>query len=349
MSERLSRALLILVASRIAIWAQQKGQYLPGSNGLNAGIQPAPGFSYANEATVYWATSAKGPNGQSIPSTGSYDLDVDQNIFMYTSPFKLFGGTYGAVLDVVVATASITAPQTGVSAGGAGLSDTYVQPFTLGYQFPRIDFSLACGFAAPTGRYHTGADASNNIGSGYWGNDISAGATVYLTKNHKTSLSAFSLYEFHTRKHGSDIAPGQDDAVEWGLGQLIPAGKNFLQVGAVGYGQWQTTASSGSVVNVIKNSRYSVLAIGLQVSFVVPKWNFSLFFRYDREFDSYSPRRGNDTDVLSIHQLPGYQMMLAVPRRRPTTVPNCDGAGGGSSSGLAQCLAASGGEPYRGN
>src|SRR5437879_5061523 len=30
---------------------QQKGQYVLGTNGLNAGIMPPPGFTYANQST----------------------------------------------------------------------------------------------------------------------------------------------------------------------------------------------------------------------------------------------------------------------------------------------------------
>jgi hypothetical protein len=205
-------------------------------------------------------------------------------MFFYTTRFKLFGGTFGALFDLPIATASLTAPQIGVKGGGAGLSDLYIQPFTLGYHFSRIDFTVAYGFIAPTGRYSPLPNSSDNIGSGYWGNDISAAGTLYLTKDKGTTLSVFSMYEFHGKKRYTNVTPGQDLNFEWGVGQMIPMGHNYFQVGAVGYGQWQTTATNGSVPAVVRNSRYGVASVGPQATYIVPKWNFNAFFRYEPEF-----------------------------------------------------------------
>jgi hypothetical protein len=284
--------LMIFLAGLGTAPAQQKGQYILGTNGLNAGIQPSPGFAYGNQGTVFRAHRAKGPDGQPIPSSGSFDLDIDQNFFIYTSKFKFLGGTFGGMFDLVIADASETAPQIGVHGGGAGVSDIYVQPFTLGYHFPRIDFSVAYGFVAPTGRYIPIPNSKDTIGSGYWGNDISAGSTIYLTKNRGTTLSTYGLYEFHGKKRYTNITPGQTFNFEWGLGQLVPAGKNFLQIGAVGYGQWQTTASGGSVPAEVKKARYAVAAIGPQATFIVPKWNLNMFFRYEPEFGASASVEG---------------------------------------------------------
>ena len=41
--------------------AQQKGQYVLGTNGLNAGIVPPPGFGYGNQLTIYGASRLRGP------------------------------------------------------------------------------------------------------------------------------------------------------------------------------------------------------------------------------------------------------------------------------------------------
>lgn len=43
--------LFLVTASTLQ--AQQKGQYVPGQFGLNAGVIPAPGFTYANLAINY--------------------------------------------------------------------------------------------------------------------------------------------------------------------------------------------------------------------------------------------------------------------------------------------------------
>ena len=36
-------------------WSQQKGQWVPGQYGLNAGVVPDPGFTYMNLAANYSA------------------------------------------------------------------------------------------------------------------------------------------------------------------------------------------------------------------------------------------------------------------------------------------------------
>jgi hypothetical protein len=275
--------LMLVAAIPATTVAQQKGQYILGTYGLNAGIQPAPGFSYGNQATFFWAGRLKGGNGQPIPVNGSYDLDLDQNMFIYTSTLKILGGTYGAVFDLVTANASVTAPQIGLATGGEGVSDTYIQPLTLGYHYPRVDFSVNFGLIAPTGRYSPNPNSDTN-GSGYWGYMPSVGSTIYLTRNKGTSLSVFSLYEFHGKKRYSNITPGQTFNLEWGLGQMLPVKSNLLQFGVVGYGQWQTSDDGGRQSQAVANSRYAVAAIGPQATYIVPKWNLSFFFRYEPEF-----------------------------------------------------------------
>ncbi|MGC1999731.1 MAG: hypothetical protein WA658_07735, partial [Candidatus Acidiferrales bacterium] len=46
--------------------AQQKGQYIPGQQGLNAGVLPDPGFTYANLTINYSADTLKNANGNSV-------------------------------------------------------------------------------------------------------------------------------------------------------------------------------------------------------------------------------------------------------------------------------------------
>jgi hypothetical protein len=66
---------------------QQKGQYLPGQQGLNAGVLPDPGFTYANLTVNYSADTLKNANGNSVPLTGSYDIWAIENIFFYVPKF----------------------------------------------------------------------------------------------------------------------------------------------------------------------------------------------------------------------------------------------------------------------
>jgi Putative MetA-pathway of phenol degradation len=73
----------------------------------------------------------------------------------------------------------------------------------MGWHFSRADFNAGYAFVAPTGRYTAGA--SNNVGSGYWGNNITSGTTFYITKNKGTSANLFTDWEIHGSKKVASI------------------------------------------------------------------------------------------------------------------------------------------------
>lgn len=103
----------------------------------------------------------------------------------------------------------------------------------------------------PTGGYSPGA--TNNVGTGYFGNHLQTGTTFYLTKNKGTSANLFTDLEVHGSRQGTNNTnktPGQAVTAEWGIGQILPLKKNFsqlLQVGVIGYDQWQVTDNGGTV------------------------------------------------------------------------------------------------------
>ena len=72
---------LLLIGST-QLHAQQKGQWVPGQFGLNAGVIPDPGFTYQNLALNYSANALNDANGNRLPGiTGTYQFWVDENIF----------------------------------------------------------------------------------------------------------------------------------------------------------------------------------------------------------------------------------------------------------------------------
>jgi hypothetical protein len=165
-----------------------------------------------------------------------------------------------------------------------------------------VDFNVGYSFVAPTGRYTPGA--SDNVGSGYWGNDITSGTTLYITKNHATTANLTTDWEIHGQKtvasrpggQFSKITPGQAFTDEWGIGQVLPLKKNLsqlAQLGLVGYDQWQVSNDGGNfLVGGIPVSAsgvpyYSVHGIGVQANYILPAKNLLLFFKY---YDEYSAK-----------------------------------------------------------
>ena len=308
------RFLTVFVALHLCTsisFAQQKPQWAGGQEGLNAGILPSPGFTYANLTFNYNADTFNDRNGKSVPVTGTYDIWAVENIFYFVPETKFLGGNLGfMVMFPTPATGSLVAdiniqgvPNLSVAAGGSGLADLWLQPFTLGWHLKRADIQVADAFMVPTGRYSPGA--SNNVGTGYFGNHLQTGTTFYITKNKGTSANVFTDWEVHGNRQGVNNtvkSPGQAFTDEWGVGQILPLKKNLsqlLQVGAVGYDQWQVTDNGGtvSVGPIIAPAKflpyYSYHAVGGQLNYILPARNFSLFFKYYHEYKSYSATLGN--------------------------------------------------------
>lgn len=303
MSFRIKAGILILACTILggssSLMAQQKGQWVPGQFGLNAGVVPDPGFTYENLALNYSASQLNNSNGNAITGlTGTYSFWVDENILMYVPKYKFLGGYFAPYISLNFANGSLVADivgtNLGANGGGAGFADTYVEPLNLGWHLKRADVNVGYGFFAPTGRYTAGA--SNNVGSGYWGNDITTGTTVYLTKNKGTSANLYTDWEIHGKKQvvtGGSITPGQTFTMEWGIGQALPLKKDFsrlLQIGLVGYDQWQVSGNTGTIASQLPY--YSAHAIGFQTNFIAPTKGLNLFFKYYGEFSAKAHPQG---------------------------------------------------------
>jgi hypothetical protein len=286
---------------------QQKGQYEPGQYGLNAGVFPASGITYANLTINYSANSLRNSSGNAVPLTGSYDIWATENIFYYVPKSKVLGGklalmaAFPTLADGALTLGSLNFPNFALSGGGFGLADTWLQPATIGWSLKRFDTSIGYAFMAPTGRYSPGA--SDNIGSGYWGNNFLTGTTAYLTKNKATSANLSTNWEFHGSKdtgNGTQITPGEAFTIEWGVGQILPLKKNMsqlLQAGVIGYDQWQVTENDGLLRPAIPANIlpfYSVHAVGFQVNYIAPLKSLNLFFKYENEYRALARPLGRE-------------------------------------------------------
>jgi hypothetical protein len=300
---------LLILNWALPLPGQQKPQWMPGQMGLNAGIMPSPGFSYVNITVNYFSNAFNGPNGSAIPVTGNYNVWAVENAFYYVPDLKVLHGNIGMNLLLTPATGSLDAdvpiqnpgiPNLSAAAGGGGLADLWIQPIGLGWHLKRADLQVSEGLMLPTGRYTPGA--SDNVGTGYFGNHLMTGTTVYITKNKSTSANLFTDWEVHGARAGTgstNKTPGQAFTMEWGLGQVLPLKKNFsqlLQVGLIGYDQWQVTANGGTVpigstsltIPASVLPYYSVHAIGGQGTYILPMKNLSFYVKGEHEYTAYS-------------------------------------------------------------
>jgi hypothetical protein len=262
-----------------------RGVYTPGFNATNSGVMPEPGLTYANTFMDYSFNEARCTVcGELTPDVA---VLVDVNVFMWVSKKKILGGNYALVAGLPFTNSSLSLAGLSPIGGGGGFADSFYQPATLGWHLKRADIMVAYAFFAPTGRFTPGA--SNNTGSGHWTNAPTAGETFYLTKNKGTAFSAYQMYEFHTTQEGTNIHPGQTLDLDYSLTQIIPLQKDMhtlLQVGVVGYGQWQTSNNSGPDVDPQHPGHYRVNGIGGAANVILPVRKVSVGFKLLKEFSN---------------------------------------------------------------
>ena len=276
-----------------------RGVYPLGMNALNSGVTPEPGFTYSNLFLFYSRNQLKGTNGETV-STGNNSVLMDLNTFVWVSEKTLLGGAkLSLTATLIINNNSLTSDVVGPISGGGGFGDSYYQPFILGWQKERTAFRVIYGFLAPTGKFQAGTN--DNVGNGYWVSTFSSGQTFYLTRTKGTALSAFQMYEIHGSQKDTNIHPGQTLNLDYSLAQDISLhNDNRMQIGVVGYDQWQTTNTTGpSITPEQASARYRVTALGFASTLVLPVRKVNLSFKYLREFSNKSTFQGNSVQISS--------------------------------------------------
>jgi len=274
--------------------AQVRGVYPVGMSATNSGVTPEAGITYSNLFVFFSRDEEKGPRGE-ILATGQNSIMMDMNSFVWVSKKEigfLRGAVFSASATLPIANNSLTSDVNGALSGGGGFADSYYQPVILGWRKQRIAIRASYGFLAPTGRFSAGANT--NVGSGYWTSVVSSGQTIYLNSSKSTALSAFQMYEFHGVQQGTMVHPGQTFNLDYSLTQTFPLQHSLrLQLGLVGYGQWQTTDKHGATITPEQAAAlYKVNALGFAANAILPDRKVTVGLKYFHEFECRSTFQG---------------------------------------------------------
>ena len=285
--------LLLLAIFSLSANAQERGQYIPGTGGLNSGIQTPEGITYANLFFWYPSTKFKDQNGDNAALNFDLDLLVDVNLLAYTTKAKFLGANYGMAVALPIVNSPVSLPRLGAGISPTGLGDIYVEPINLGWKRKQADVKLAYGFVAPTGRF----DSLNNetTTTDFWGHQITLATTAYLDESKLTQVSVSTNWEFHHKKRHEDLKVGNNMTLEAGVGKIFVKnqGKQLLQFGAVGYAEFQLTNDSGSAVPVLTaNNKDRVFAIGPEFGVILPSKKFNFLVRVLPEFGARNRTQG---------------------------------------------------------
>ncbi len=273
--------------------AQERGQYLPGFRGLNAATQASPGFTYANYFIWYPASTLKDRAGNTVPLNFNLDLIADMNVFVYTTKAKFLGANYGFTVLLPITNTAASLPSVGPGIGAGGIGDLYLEPINLGWKLAKGNVYASYGFVAPTGRFDpAGLDTTT---TDFWGHRITLAGTRNFGKMSLWQVSGSSVWEFHHGKRHEDVKVGENVTFEYGIGKtfLKNQGKQLIQLGAVGYAEFQLANDSGTGVALFnQGNKDRVFALGPEFGVILPQKKFNLLVRALPEFGARSRTQG---------------------------------------------------------
>ena len=265
----------LLVASGFAspAFAQLNTQHIKGGIGLKAGSQPPPG-GYVVAPLLYFYTTDEIRNRDGdrvLPATsGTLDAAGFGAAYLQVTTKKLLGGNYAFQIAFPL-WFNNRIQGTEIDANpGAGLTDTLVQPISLGWHFTRADAIAGYNIFVPTGRYEDGA--SNNTGLGMWGHEILVGTTVYLNETKQFHAATEATFDFQSKKEDSETKVGNAMNLEGGVGA------DFLKGGLTGGLAYYWSAKLTDDVieglpGILIRGKNRVFALGPEVSLAIAKSN----------------------------------------------------------------------------
>ena len=154
-------------------------------------------------------------------ATGSNSVLMDMNTFVWASrTADPRGARYSASATLPFANNSLASDADGADQRRRRIRRLVLSACHSGLETDRVGIRAIYGFLAPTGRFEAGA--TDNVGSGYWTHVLASGQTLYLTKDKRTAISAFEMYEFHGPQEGTDIRPGETFNLDYSVTRTMP-------------------------------------------------------------------------------------------------------------------------------
>ena len=172
--------------------------YIPGATtGVPVGALPPPGFYGSNDDYVVFGDVRDG-SGKLVPiKVTNWSSNVS---LLYSSPYHILGGTYGAGLVQIIANHNTdTTDIGGRNTESTGLFNTILEPLTLSWSLGDGFFaSIGQSFYLPDGEFHrvNGVRAQTSYANAYWTYEPSF-AISYLKNGW--NLTATNIYDVNAR------------------------------------------------------------------------------------------------------------------------------------------------------
>ncbi len=279
--KKLSLTVLSALTALSSMDASAAAHYVPGVEGMQAASVPPPGMYYLGYLVNYSIDDLRAPGtSDSLPGANmSGTVSALANRFVYISGSKFLGADYGMEAIVPVIRKSLNF----AGESNTGVGDIYLGPLVLGWHGSKWDAVAAAGMWLDTGN----SDSPSKAGNGYKSTMLTGGGTYYFDAAKRWTGSALVRYELNSKgDHGFEL--GDQVTMEWGLGKSVGP----VQVGLVGYDQWQSTKDSGTGASDHKSSRH---AIGAEV--VYPLMKEAGVMLKAAYYEEYSAKAGTNPET----------------------------------------------------
>jgi hypothetical protein len=289
-----------LMAASGAAEAQLNTQHLKGGVGLKAGSQPPPHtYIVLPLVFVYKTNTIRNNAGAKLPIDASISSAAYGAGIALVTDKKIFGGLYGIqVLFPVGVNNRLQGTEIDQNPGG-GLTDSVVQPISLGWHFKRADAIAAYTLYVPTGRYEDGAQ--NNTGFGMWANEISVGTTVYLNAKRQYHAATLASVSFQSKKEDSETKVGNMLVLEGGVGGDFSQGRVTAGL-AYAAGFKLSEDRIDGLPEILAPGKNKSFALGPEVSFVLEsKGTIYGFLKVNYEWETYARNttQGNAFEITA--------------------------------------------------
>jgi hypothetical protein len=219
------------------VGAHAGGHYVPGVEGVQAASVPPPGWYYLGYLVNYSIDELRAPaSSNTIPGSNTGTVSALANRLVYITNSQFLGANYGIETIVPVLRKSLSFNAAGISESSSGVGDIYLGPLVLGWHGGSWDAVAAAGLWFD----NASSDSPSKPGNGYQSTMLTGGGTYYFDLAKTWTGSALVRYEMNSTPSGG-IKPGNQVSLEWGFGKSLGA----VQLGLVGYDQWQTSNDAG--------------------------------------------------------------------------------------------------------
>lgn len=288
-------AVVMLIGS--AVLAGETGHYPLGSEGIKAATLPPPGLYLKNYISYYSSNDSKGSDGSADGASVDVEALAIVPRLIWITDKEIFGAQYGMDILLPLVYTDIEIGAAGIKDNDFGIGDLFIEPIDLAWHEDRYDLAAAFGVWIPTGDYDSSPLKPASPGKDFWTYMFTFGGTYYFDDEKTLSASALSRYEIHSAKDHTDVKPGQDIVLEWGVGKAI---SKTTEIGVAGYAQWQITDDSGGDVTWDRSVHDRVAAVGPEVTMFFPKIKSFVSLRSLCEFSAVDRTDGVTTTLTLI-------------------------------------------------